>query len=61
MASTLVDPLPTLELANLSQLMREVRREVLEFRQEVGVLQQENAELRQQVGNWEAMHAWAAQ
>jgi transposase len=61
MDSTLVDPLPAPKLADLSELVWELRREVLELRQEVGDLRRENAELRQQVGYWKAMHARAAQ
>ncbi|WP_159452335.1 hypothetical protein [Singulisphaera sp. GP187] len=50
MDGTLVDPPPVLELADLSELVWELRREVLELRQEVGDLRRENTELRQQAG-----------
>ena len=59
MDGTLVCPIPASELADLSDLVRELRREVLELRQEVGDLRRENAELRQQVGYWKAQHARA--
>src|SRR6476646_1154161 len=60
MEDTLVIPLLATEPADLSELVRQLRREVLELRQEVGDLRRENAELRQQVGYWKAMHARAA-
>ena len=59
MEDTLVVPLPATEPADLSELVRQLRREVLELRQEVADLRRENAELRQQVGYWKAMHARA--
>src|SRR3954447_4881531 len=59
MDSTLVDPLPATEPAGLSELVRQLGREVLQLRQEVDELRRENAELRQQVGYWKAMHARA--
>jgi transposase len=59
MEGTLVDPLPATEPADLSELVRQLRREVLELRQDVNDLRRENAELRQQVGYWKAMHARA--
>src|ERR671917_30078 len=59
MDSTLVDPLPATEPAGLSELVRQLGREVLQLRQELNDLRHENAELRQQVGYWKAMHARA--
>jgi transposase len=59
MDATLVDPLPATEPVGLSELMRQLGREVLQLRQEVNELRRENAELRQQVGYWKAMHARA--
>src|SRR3954453_11715063 len=59
MDSTLVDPLPATEPAGLSELVRQLGREVLQLRQDVNALRRENAELRQQVGYWKAMHARA--
>ena len=59
MEDTLVIPLLATEPADLSELVRQLRREVLELRQEVADLRRENAELRQQVGYWKAMHARA--
>ena len=59
MQDTLVDPFPATEPADLSELVRQLRREVLELRQEVNTLRRENAELRQQAGYWKAMHARA--
>src|SRR3954454_13260284 len=59
MDGTLVDPLPATEPAGLSELVRQLGREVLQLRQEVNDLRRENAELRQQVGYWKAMHARA--
>src|SRR3954463_13897805 len=61
MDSTLVDPLPATEPAGLSELMRQLGREVLQLRQDVNELRRENAELRQQAGYWKAMHARAVQ
>src|SRR3982751_5706569 len=61
MNGTLVDPLPASEPAGLSELVRQLGREVLALRQDVGQLRRENAELRQQVGYWKAMHARAVQ
>ena len=52
-------PLSATEPADLSELMRQLRREVAELRQEVADLRRENAELRQQVGYWKAQHARA--
>ena len=59
MDATLVDPLPATEPVGLSELVRQLGREVLQLRQEVDELRRENAELRQQVGYWKAMHARA--
>jgi transposase len=59
MEGTLVAPLPSTEPTELSELIRQLRREVLELRQEVHELRRENAELRQQVGYWKAQHARA--
>jgi transposase len=59
MEDTLVDPLPATEPTDLSELVRQLRCEVLELRQEVAELRRENCELRQQVGYWKAQHARA--
>jgi transposase len=59
MEDTLVRPLPAAEPADLSELIRQLRREVAELRQEVAHLRRENLELRQQVGYWKAQHARA--
>jgi transposase len=59
MEDTLVDPLPAAEPADLLELVRQLRCEVLELRQEVAELRRENSELRQQVGYWKAQHARA--
>jgi transposase len=59
MEGTLVAPLPTTAMTELSELVRQLGREVLDLRQEVHELLRENAELRQQVGYWKAMHARA--
>jgi transposase len=59
MNGTLIDPLPATEPADVSELMRQLRRDVLELRQDVAELRRENAELRQQAGYWKAMHARA--
>ena len=59
MEGTLVDRLPAMESADLSELARQLCREVLELRHEVAELRRENAELRQQVGYWRAMQARA--
>jgi transposase len=61
MEDTLVWPLPAPELADLSDLVRELRREVLELRQEVVDLRRENFDLRKEVGYWKAMHARAVE
>jgi transposase len=59
MEGTLVDPLPATEPTELSELVRQLCREVVELRQEVADLRRENAELRQQVGYWKTQHARA--
>jgi transposase len=59
MEDTLVRPLPTSEPAELSELVRQLQRELAELRQEVAELRRENLELRQQVGYWKAQHARA--
>src|SRR3954451_10167356 len=59
MDGTLVELLPATEPADLSELVRQLCREVLELRQEVNELRRENAELRQQAGYWKTMHARA--
>jgi transposase len=59
MEGTLVAPSLATEPTELSELIRELRREVLDLRQEVHELRRENAELRQQVGYWKAQHARA--
>src|SRR5271154_7110616 len=59
MEDTLVDMLSATEPADLSHLVRQLCREVLELRQEVADLRRENLELRQQVGYWKAQHARA--
>src|SRR3954465_15663454 len=61
MDATLVAPLPATEPAGLSELVRQLGREVLQLRQDVNDLRRENAELRQQAGYWKAMHARAVQ
>jgi len=61
MDGTLVDSLAATEPADLSELVQQLHREVLELRQEVTELRRENAELRQQVGYWKVMHARALQ
>ena len=55
----LVDPLPATEPPELSELVRQLCREVVGLRQEVADLRRENGELRQQVGYWKAQHARA--
>ena len=59
MEGTLVYPLLATEPTELSQLVRQLCREVVDLRQEVNELRRENAELRQQVGYWKAQHARA--
>jgi FtsZ-binding cell division protein ZapB len=52
MEGTLVSPLSANEPTELSELVRQCRRELVELRQQVGDLRRENAELRQQAGYW---------
>jgi transposase len=59
MEDTLIEPLPASAPADLLELVRQLRHEVLELRQEVAELRRENSELRQQVGYWKAQHARA--
>jgi transposase len=59
MQGTLIAPLPATEPTELSELVRQLCREVVDLRQEVADLRRDNAELRQQVGYWKAMHARA--
>jgi transposase len=59
MEDTLINPLSATEPADLSELVRQLCREVADLRQEVADLRRENAELRQQVGYWKTMHARA--
>lgn len=59
MNGALVESLPATEPADLSDLVRQLCREVLNLRQEVHELWRENAELRQQAGYWKGMHARA--
>ena len=54
-----MEPLSANEPTDLSELVRQLCREVLELRQEVADLRRENHELRQQVGYWKAQHARA--
>jgi transposase len=61
MDSMLVEPPLATEPADLSVLVRQLGREVLELRQQVDELRRENAGLRQQAGYWRAMHARAVQ
>ena len=61
MHGALVESLPATEPADVSDLVRQLCREVLELRQEVHELRRENAELRQQAGYWKGMHARAVQ
>ena len=61
MDGTLVYPRPACELVDLSDLVRELRREVLELRQEVADLRRENFDLRKEVGYWKSMHARAVE
>src|SRR5271165_4769303 len=59
MEDTLACPHPATVPADLSELIRQLRCEVTELRQEVAHLRRENLELRQQVGYWKAQHARA--
>jgi len=47
--------------ADLADLLRQVRAEVAQLRQEVNRLQRENLELRQQAGYWQGQHARAVE
>src|SRR5689334_6653718 len=59
MDGTLVDALPGTELFSLADLVRQMRREMIELRQEVDHLRREILELRHQAGYWKGMHAKA--
>src|SRR3982751_3501405 len=61
MDGALVESLPATEPADVSDLVRQLCREVLNLRQDVNELRRENAELRQQAGYWKGMHARAVQ
>src|SRR3954470_24557419 len=61
MDGSLFEPLPATHLADVSDLVRQLCRDVLDLRQEVNELRRENAELRQQAGYWKGMHARAVQ
>jgi transposase len=61
MDGALVESLPAAGPADVSDLVRQLCREVLDLRQEVNELRRENAELRQQAGYWKGMHARAVQ
>ena len=61
MNGALVESLPATEPADVYELVRQLRREVLDLRREVNELRRENAELRQQAGYWKGMHARAVQ
>jgi transposase len=61
MDGALVDSLPATVPADVSDLVRQLCRDVLDLRQEVNELRRENAELRQQAGYWKGMHARAVQ
>src|SRR3982751_1892353 len=61
MDGALVESLPATGPADLSDLVRQLCRDVLDLRQQVNELRRENAELRQQAGYWKGMHARAVQ
>src|SRR3954464_5530528 len=61
MHGVLVESLPAAEPGDVSVLVRQLCREVLDLRQEVNELRRENAERRQQAGYWKGMHARAVQ
>ena len=61
MDDTLVCPLPASELADLSDLVRELRRELGELREEVARLRLENFDLRKEVGFRKSMHERAVE
>src|SRR5918998_162141 len=61
MNGALVESHPATGPADVSDLVRQLCREVLDLRREVNELRRENAELRQQAGYWKGMHARAVQ
>src|ERR1700710_3015770 len=61
MDGALAESLPATEPADVSELVRQLCREVLDLRLEVNDLRCENAELRQRAGYWKGMHARAVQ
>ena len=75
MEDTLADPMSTAWRTELSELLGQLHREVVDLRQEVtdlrcenaelrrenAELRRENAELRQQVGYWKAQHSRAVE
>src|SRR6516165_35890 len=61
MDDTLVYPLPVSQLADLSDLVLELRREVRELCQEIVALRLDNFDLRKEVGYWKSMHARAVE
>jgi len=61
MDDTLVYPLPASQLADLSDLVLELRREVRELCQEIVALRLDNFDLRKEVGYWKSMHARAVE
>ena len=61
MDGTLLDPPSAAEPADLSDLVRELRREVRELRQEVVDLRRDNFDLRKELGYWKSMHARAVE
>jgi transposase len=61
MEDTLVDRLPGAWRTELSELVGQLRQEVVVLRQQVTDLRRENAELRQQAGYWNAQHARAVE
>src|ERR1035438_6350607 len=48
-----------LDAGDWLECVRELRAELTQLRDEVGVLRRENLDLRQQVGYWKSMHARA--
>jgi transposase len=61
MDGAIVESLPATEPADVSELVRQLCREVLGLRREVNELRRQNAELRQQAGYWKGMHARAVE
>jgi transposase len=61
MEGTLVDLLSAAWRTEGSELVAQLRQEVVELRQQVTVLRRENAELRQQAGYWNAQQARAVE